>query len=164
MTHIDIQYRGVDQLVPCARNARTHSPEQIRQIAKSIKAFGFIDPVVIDAQGMIAAGHARVLAARELGLAEIPTIAVERLSEDQVGETGDRPRLGLVECCAKRNPAEQGARTLVCDLLVRSVGARLSRRTAKTVVCPLFRVVTVRPGQGLPGLRISKRRAPPSDN
>ena len=56
------------------RNARTHSKKQIRQIARSIERFGFINPVLIDESNQIIAGHGRVAAARELGLPEVPTL------------------------------------------------------------------------------------------
>jgi len=59
-----IEMLGVDDLIPYARNARTHSPEQIAKIAASIQEFGFINPVLIDENNSIIAGHGRVLAAR----------------------------------------------------------------------------------------------------
>jgi DNA modification methylase len=74
----------VEDAVPYARNARTHSPAQIRQVANSIRAFGFINPIVIDQEGTIIAGHGRVLAAKELGLATVPAIRVEHLSEAEL--------------------------------------------------------------------------------
>lgn len=64
-------------------NARTHSPKQLRLIAASIEQFGFINPVVIDAEGQILAGHGRYAAARQLGLAELPTIQVDHLTPTQ---------------------------------------------------------------------------------
>ena len=70
-------------LIPCAANARTHSQAQVAQIAASIAEFGFTNPVLIDETGMIIAGHGRVLAARELGLDEVPTIELPHLSETQ---------------------------------------------------------------------------------
>jgi len=73
----------VDELVPYTRNARTHSKKQITKVARSIDKFGFINPVIIDAQNMIVAGHARVLAAIKLGLDYVPTILVKHLSEAQ---------------------------------------------------------------------------------
>ncbi|MDD1636499.1 MAG: ParB/Srx family N-terminal domain-containing protein [Methylococcaceae bacterium] len=76
-----IEYLSVETVIPYARNARTHSREQIKQIAKSIHAFGFINPIIIDADGMIVAGHARALAAKEMGLSLVPAIRVDYLSE-----------------------------------------------------------------------------------
>src|SRR5712672_2619621 len=70
-----IQYRQVQDLIPYARNARTHSPAQVAQIAGSIREFGFTNPVLIDPKGGIIAGHGRVLAARQLGMGQIPTIS-----------------------------------------------------------------------------------------
>ena len=66
------------------RNARTHSPEQVAQIAASMVEFGFTNPVLIDKRGTIVAGHGRVEAARSLGLEEVPCIRLEHLTEDQV--------------------------------------------------------------------------------
>lgn len=73
----------VADLIPYARNARTHSDEQVAQIAASIREFGFINPVIVDGQSGIVAGHGRVMAARKLGLAEVPTLEVGHLTEAQ---------------------------------------------------------------------------------
>lgn len=69
-----VQRRSVADLVPYARNARTHSPEQVKQIAESITRFGFTVPVLVDEAGGIIAGHGRVLAAQLLGLVEVPVV------------------------------------------------------------------------------------------
>ncbi len=79
-----IIYKSVAELKPYERNARTHSRKQIRQIADSIKNFGFINPVVVDENGRILAGHGRVEAAKLLGANQVPTISVEHLSEDKI--------------------------------------------------------------------------------
>ena len=73
----------VSDLIPYANNARTHSDEQVAQIASSIREFGFANPVLIDAQNGIIAGHGRVLASRKLGLDEVPCIRLPHLSEAQ---------------------------------------------------------------------------------
>ena len=70
----------LDQLRPWPRNARTHSRKQIRQIAESIRRFGFTNPVLIDGENRILAGHGRVEAARELGMATVPCLRVDHLS------------------------------------------------------------------------------------
>lgn len=70
-------------LTPYARNARTHSPEQVAQIAASIREFGFTNPVLIDAEGGIIAGHGRVMASNRLGLAEVPCIRLAHLTDAQ---------------------------------------------------------------------------------
>jgi ParB-like chromosome segregation protein Spo0J len=67
-----IERRKVSQLIPYARNARTHSDAQVAQIAASIREWGWTNPVLIDAEGGLIAGHGRVLAARKLGLDDIP--------------------------------------------------------------------------------------------
>lgn len=76
-----IKYRPIDSVKPNARNAHTHSPEQVQQVAGSIKTVGFINPVVVDEEGNLLAGHARVLGAELLGLEVIPTICVDYLTE-----------------------------------------------------------------------------------
>src|ERR1700693_5415551 len=70
----------LDQLNPWPRNARTHSRKQIRQIAESIRRFGFTNPVLIDAEDRILAGHGRVQAARELGMATAPCLRIDHMS------------------------------------------------------------------------------------
>lgn len=74
---------SVDSLIPYARNSRTHSADQVAQIAASIKEFGFTNPILVDAEGGIIAGHGRVLAARKLGLDEVPVIELGHLTETQ---------------------------------------------------------------------------------
>lgn len=73
----------VADLIPYVNNARTHSDQQIAQIASSIKEFGFCNPVLIDGQNGIIAGHGRVLAAQKLGLKEVPTIELSHLTDTQ---------------------------------------------------------------------------------
>ncbi len=73
----------VSELVPCARNARTHSDAQVAQIAASIREFGFTNPVLTDGARGVIAGHGRLLAARQLGMAEVPTIELVHLSPTQ---------------------------------------------------------------------------------
>jgi DNA modification methylase len=81
--HTQLQTRPIEALIPYARNSRTHSDEQVAQVAASIREFGFTNPVLIDEQGGIIAGHGRVLAARKLGLTEIPCLTLAGLSEAQ---------------------------------------------------------------------------------
>jgi DNA modification methylase len=78
-----IVQQRTDALLPYARNSRTHSPKQVAQIAASIREFGFTNPVLVDADNGIVAGHGRVLAAKQLGLVEVPTISVGWLTEAQ---------------------------------------------------------------------------------
>ncbi|MBI1293193.1 DNA methylase N-4 [bacterium] len=78
-----IEMRAVDELTPYGGNARTHSANQISQITRSIEVFGFTNPVLIADDGGIIAGHGRVLAARQLGLTEIPTVRLSHLDEAQ---------------------------------------------------------------------------------
>ena len=81
---LKIEYRKVSELLPYARNARTHSDEQVSQLAASIKEFGFNNPVAVDGEGMILCGHGRVMAAKKLGLTEVPTVCLSHLSATQV--------------------------------------------------------------------------------
>ena len=76
-----IEYFSIDRLIPYARNARTHSPEQIAEIAGSMQTFGIMSVVFVDENDRILAGHGRVLAARLLGLDRVPVIVVRHLSE-----------------------------------------------------------------------------------
>jgi ParB-like chromosome segregation protein Spo0J len=80
---LQIVYRDPKELVPYVNNARTHSDEQVRQIAASIKEFGFNDPVELDGDKGIISGHGRVQAALLLGLERIPTIDLHGLTEPQ---------------------------------------------------------------------------------
>ena len=81
---LHIVYRPIHALKPYGRNPRTHSGKQIRQIADSIRVFGFTNPALIDAQGRILAGHGRVEAAKLLGMREVPTIRLEDITEAQI--------------------------------------------------------------------------------
>jgi DNA modification methylase len=83
MTKPQLEHLPLETLIPYARNSRTHSDEQVAQIAASVREFGFTNPVLVDADGGIIAGHGRVLAARKLGLAEVPCIRLGHLTEAQ---------------------------------------------------------------------------------
>src|SRR6202140_4384395 len=73
----------LDKLIPYAKNPRTHSDAQIAQIAASIEAFGFNNPILVDSKAGIIAGHGRLLAARQLGLEEVPVIVLDHLTGNQ---------------------------------------------------------------------------------
>jgi DNA modification methylase len=81
---LSIIYRSVNSLKPHPHNSRTHSKKQLKLIAKSIQEFGFLNPVLIDRNGTIIAGHGRVEAAKSLGMDEVATICIEDLTEDQI--------------------------------------------------------------------------------
>ncbi len=76
-----IEIWQIDRLKLNPKNARTHSPEQIEELARSMQAWGFMSAVVADSDGMILAGHARVLAAKKLGLSQVPVILADHLTE-----------------------------------------------------------------------------------
>jgi len=78
-----IEMRKMNELIPYARNSRTHSDAQVAQIAASIKEWGWTTPILVDEEGTIIAGHGRTLAARKLGLAEVPVMVARGWSEAQ---------------------------------------------------------------------------------
>jgi ParB-like chromosome segregation protein Spo0J len=80
---LSVEYIPPDDLKPYGRNARTHSRKQIRQIADSIRIFGFTNPILIDSQNMILAGHGRVEAAALLAMAKVPCVRIETMTPEQ---------------------------------------------------------------------------------
>src|SRR5438477_7224756 len=84
MPPLKVSYQDPAALKPRGHNPRTHTRKQIRQIAASIKEFGFINPVLIDGSGGIIAGHGRVEAAKLLGMADVPTVCAGHLTPAQV--------------------------------------------------------------------------------
>jgi DNA modification methylase len=78
-----IEYRPVSALLPYARNSRTHSDAQVAEVAASIREFGWTNPILVDAEGVVIAGHARLLAARKLGMDRVPVIVLSHLSPAQ---------------------------------------------------------------------------------
>jgi DNA modification methylase len=83
MRHLKITETPIDALIPYVRNSRTHSGDQVAQIAASIKEFGWTNPVLVDGENGIIAGHGRVMAARKLGLASVPCIEIGDMTEAQ---------------------------------------------------------------------------------
>jgi len=82
-THPVIVSRKVEDLIPYARNSRTHSDAQVAQIAASVREFGWTNPVLVDGENGIIAGHGRILAARKLGMDEVPCIELAGLTDTQ---------------------------------------------------------------------------------
>lgn len=80
---LQVEQRAVSALIPYARNSRTHSDDQVAQIAASIREFGWTNPVLVDEDGGLIAGHGRLLAARKLGLDEVPCIVLDSLTDTQ---------------------------------------------------------------------------------
>ncbi len=80
---LSVTYRATEKLKPDARNARTHPKRQVDQIVASIGEFGFTNPILVDPEGMLIAGHGRLLAAKAMGMAEVPTIELAGLNETQ---------------------------------------------------------------------------------
>jgi len=83
MTDLQVVRWPVERLIPYARNSRTHSEGQVAQIAASIAEFGWTSPILTDSDGIIIAGHARLQAARKLGMTEVPVIVLDHLNETQ---------------------------------------------------------------------------------
>lgn len=82
-TTTDMQLVPLEKLVPYVNNARTHSPEQVTKLRSSLREFGFINPVIIDREYSVIAGHGRILAAKEEGITEVPCVFVDYLTEAQ---------------------------------------------------------------------------------
>jgi ParB-like chromosome segregation protein Spo0J len=81
---LSIDYISISALKPYPTNARTHTKHQIRQIAESIRVFGFTNPALIDGKNRIIAGHGRIGAAKLLGMTEVSTIRLDRMTDDQI--------------------------------------------------------------------------------
>ena len=82
-TTTEMQLVPITKLVPYVNNARTHSPEQITKLRSSLREFGFINPVIIDRDFNVIAGHGRILAAKEEGITEVPCVFADHLTEAQ---------------------------------------------------------------------------------
>lgn len=107
MPSLQIHYRPVESLIPYARNAKQHTDTQVAQIAASIREFGWGAPILVDGKNNVIAGHGRLLAARKLGMSEVPVVPMDHLTEIQrkaliladnkIGENGswDDDLLGL---------------------------------------------------------------------
>ena len=80
---LSIKYKRTDQVIPYVNNSRTHGERQVQQIASSIQEFGFTNPILIDHDGGLIAGHGRLLAAQMLNLDKVPTITLGDLSDAQ---------------------------------------------------------------------------------
>lgn len=82
-TTTDFQLVATDKLIPYVNNARTHSPEQIKKLRSSLHEFGFFNPVIIDREYNVIAGHGRLMAAKEEGITEVPCVYVDHLTNAQ---------------------------------------------------------------------------------
>ena len=81
---LNIVYRNIKELKPYKKNAKKHPKEQVERIANSIKEFGFTQPVIIDRNNCVVAGHGRILGAKKAGLKQVPTVMLEDLTEEQI--------------------------------------------------------------------------------
>ena len=81
---MNIIYKAPGDLIPYDKNAKKHDKTQINNVAESIKQYGFVQPVVIDKDGVIVIGHCRTLAAKKLGMEEVPCVCVDDLTSEQV--------------------------------------------------------------------------------
>ena len=82
-TTTEMQLISVDKLVPYVNNARTHSPEQILKLRSSLREFGFVNPIIIDKDFNVIAGHGRLMAAKEEGITEVPCVFADFLTDAQ---------------------------------------------------------------------------------
>ena len=81
---MNIIMKSLGEITPYEKNAKKHDETQINNVAESIRQYGFVQPLVIDKDGVIVIGHCRALAAKKLGLKEVPCVCVEDLTEEQV--------------------------------------------------------------------------------
>lgn len=81
---MEVIYLSPNELIPYEHNAKLHPDSQVKQIAASIKQFGFRQPIVVDANNVVVIGHGRLLAAKELGLNEVPVVRADDLTEKQI--------------------------------------------------------------------------------
>lgn len=84
MEQLNIKYKQIKELKPYKKNAKKHTKEQVEKIANSIKEFGFTQPVIIDKNNSVVAGHGRILGAKKAGLKQVPTVCLEELTEEQI--------------------------------------------------------------------------------
>lgn len=84
MQKLNIVYRQIKDLKPYKKNAKKHTKEQVEKIANSIKEFGFTQPVIIDKNMSVVAGHGRILGAKKAGIKNVPTVMLEELTEEQI--------------------------------------------------------------------------------
>ena len=84
MDKLNIEYKNIRDLKPYKKNAKKHNKEQVEQIANSIKEFGFTQPVIVDKNNCVVAGHGRILGAKKAGLKQVPTVCLEELTEEQI--------------------------------------------------------------------------------
>lgn len=81
---MNIVYKNIKELKPYKKNAKKHNKEQVEQIANSIEEFGFTQPVIVDKNNEVVAGHGRILGAKKAGLKQVPTVCLEDLTEEQI--------------------------------------------------------------------------------
>ena len=81
---MNIVQKKLSEIVPYAKNAKKHDKKQIANVAESIKQYGFVQPIVIDRDGVIVIGHCRAMAAKKLGMEEVPCVCVDDLIPEQV--------------------------------------------------------------------------------
>ena len=81
---MDVKNIPLGNIVPYAKNAKKHDKTQIKNVAESIKQYGFVQPIVVDRDGVIVIGHCRALAAKQIGMTEVPCVCVDDLTPEQV--------------------------------------------------------------------------------
>ena len=81
---MEVKILKLDSITPYGKNAKKHDKRQINNVAESIKQYGFVQPIVVDRDGVIVIGHCRALAAKKLGMEEVPCVCVDDLTPEQV--------------------------------------------------------------------------------
>jgi hypothetical protein len=130
----DYKTVSVDSLIPYARNSRTHSSEQVGQIAASIKEFGFLNPIIVDGDNGIIAGHGRVMAATLLKLEEVPTITLSGLS---VSMQRQGVKDSICEDCGAESTVRKDTNPRFCKrcVSVRGGKSKKGRTSVETIGC-----------------------------
>ena len=144
---MEIITRKVSELTPYGKNAKTHDEKQIANVANSIKRFGWQQPIVVDEQGVVVIGHCRLLAAKKLGLREVPVTIASGLTEDEVKElriadnkTNESPwDFGLLDeeiCNLTFDGFDFGFESVTVDIDDLFVDADKAPKEPKRIQCP----------------------------
>ena len=152
-----LEHRPVASLIPYARNARTHTEAQVALIAGSIREFGFANPVLVDGENGVIAGHGRLLAARKLGLEQVPVI--ELGTPHPGAEAGLHPRRQQARRARRLGPRAAGARGRRAVASSASTSAASASRPARSTRCSTP-ASPIRARRRRPSRRPSRCRAP----
>lgn len=149
---MNVVYKKLSQITPYDKNAKKHDKTQIANVAESIKQYGFVQPIVIDADGVIVIGHCRALAAKKLGMKEVPCVCVDDLTPEQVNalrlvDNKSNESAWDMDLLAEELPEldlsafdfdfpEQTNIDDVIDAYLEDCGTTNAERSKKSVICP----------------------------